>query len=74
MIYLYDIIKRMDLETKVNLVDLPRRKESKLLAERTSNTKIVSNYFPVSIKSFENLYIFKVVITPALEKDNRTKR
>jgi hypothetical protein len=64
----------MDLEIKVNLVDLPRRKESKLLAERTSNTKIVSNYFPVSIKSFENLYIFKVVITPALEKDNRTKR
>lgn len=42
----------MDDENKDNLSILPKRKEGKLLAERTSNIKIITNYFPVSIKSF----------------------
>lgn len=48
----------MDPEVKIEA--LPKRVKGSYLKTRAADTKIVTNYFPVRIKTFDSLYIFKV--------------
>ena len=42
---------------------------------QSSNKKfVVSNYFPVKVKPFKNIYIFKITFEPYIMHDNRKLR
>jgi hypothetical protein len=64
----------MQEERSGNLTNLPKRKESRLLNSIAKKTLIASNYYPITIKSFRSIYIFKIVFTPFIENNNRLQR
>ncbi len=64
----------MKMEPEVKLEELPKRVKGGYLKNRTKDLKILSNYYPVMIKPFECLYIFKVVFEPKIANDNRVLR
>lgn len=62
------------MDAEIKLEDLPKRIRGNYLRNKGSDTKVVVNYFPVTIKPFEYLYIFKVAFEPKIMSDNRSLR
>lgn len=62
------------MEKESSFQNLPRRIRGDYLQNRGADIKVVSNYFPIKMKPFSHLYIFKVVFAPKIMHDNRTLR
>ena len=45
----------------VKLEDLPKRPKGNYIRPNSAQKTVLSNYFNVEIKPFENIYIFKIV-------------
>jgi|694.fasta_scaffold74694_1 hypothetical protein len=54
-------------EERSDFMDLPKRRDFSYLNAIAKKTKVITNYYPVNIKVFKTIYIFKVVIQPHIE-------
>lgn len=58
----------------VKIEELPKRVKATSVNSSSKTVKVISNYFPVKIKPFKNIYIFKVIFEPYILHDNRKLR
>lgn len=48
-------------QVPVKIEELPKRVKATSVILSSKTVKVISNYFPVKVKPFKNIYIFKVV-------------
>jgi hypothetical protein len=54
-------------EERSDYMNLPKRRDFSYLNSIAKKTKMITNYYPINIKAFKSIYIFKVVIQPYIE-------
>lgn len=62
---------KREISNVVKLEDLPKRPKGYYIKNKSTQKTVISNYFNVEIKPFENIYIFKIVFSPFVMHDNR---